>query len=288
MEQNLIKSEIESRIFTIRGMRVMLDSDLAKLYNVETKALNQAVKRNLERFPESFRFQLSENEMQNLRSQIVTSSEIHGGRRYLPFVFTEQGVAMLSAVLKSSVAVAISIEIIEAFISMRRNQYQFLGLAQRVEGLESKQIQTEHKLDKIFKALESGNDVKQGIFFNDQIFDAYVFSSELIAKAKTSIILIDNYIDETSLLQLSKRNKNVRCKIYTERITDQLKLDLEKHNAQYFPIEIRILKNVHDRFLILDEKELYHLGASLKDLGKRWFAFSRLDGLVKEILTHLR
>ncbi len=288
MEQNLIKSEIESRIFTIRGMRVMLDSDLAKLYNVETKALNQAVKRNLERFPESFRFQLSENEMQNLRSQIVTSSEIHGGRRYLPFVFTEQGVAMLSAVLKSSVAVAISIEIIEAFISMRRNQYQFLGLAQRVEGLESKQIQTEHKLDKIFKALESGNDVKQGIFFNDQIFDAYVFSSELIAKAKTSIILIDNYTDETSLLQLSKRNKNVRCKIYTERITDQLKLDLEKHNAQYFPIEIRILKNVHDRFLILDEKELYHLGASLKDLGKRWFAFSRLDGLVKEILTHLR
>jgi hypothetical protein len=144
MEQNLIKSEIDSRIFTIRGMQVMLDSDLAKLYNVETKALNQTVKRNLERFPESFRFQLSENEMQNLRSQIVTSSEIHGGRRYLPFVFTEQGVAMLSAALKSSVAVAVSIETIEAFVSMRRNQYQFLGLAQRVEGLESKQIQTEH------------------------------------------------------------------------------------------------------------------------------------------------
>jgi hypothetical protein len=288
MEQNLIKSEIESRIFTIRGMQVMLDSDLAKLYNVETKALNQTVKRNLERFPESFRFQLSENEMQNLRSQIVTSSEIHGGRRYLPFVFTEQGVAMLSAVLKSSVAVAVSIEIIEAFVSMRRNQYQFLGLAQRVEGLESKQIQTEHKLDKIFKALDSGNDIKQGIFFNDQIFDAYVFTSELIAKAKTSIILIDNYIDETSLLQLSKRNKNVRCTIYTERITDQLKLDLEKHNKQYSTIEIRNLKNVHDRFLILDEEELYHLGASLKDLGKRWFAFSRLDGLVKEVLTHLR
>ena len=287
MEQNLIKSEIESRIFTIREMQVMLDSDLAKLYNVETKALNQTVKRNLERFPESFRLQLSENEMQNLRSQIVTSSEIHGGRRYLPFLFTEQGVAMLSAVLKSSVAVAVSIEIIEAFVSMRRNQYQFLGLAQRVEGLESKQIQTEHKLDKIFKALDKGDDIKQGIFFNDQIFDAYVFSSELISRAKKSIILIDNYIDETTLLQLSKRNEKVHCTIYTEKITAQLKLDLEKHNAQYSPIEIRILKNVHDRFLILDEEELYHLGASLKDLGKRWFAFSRLDGLVQEILSKL-
>jgi hypothetical protein len=138
MEKTLIKLDIEMKIFTIRNLQVMLDSDLAKLYNVETKALNQTVKRNLERFPESFRFQLSENEMQNLRSQIVTSSEIHGGRRYLPFVFTEQGVAMLSAVLKSSVAVAVSIEIIEAFVSMRRNQYQVLGLAQRVEGLESK------------------------------------------------------------------------------------------------------------------------------------------------------
>ena len=254
---------------------------------METKALNQTVKRNLERFPESFRLQLSENEMQNLRSQIVTSSEIHGGRRYLPFLFTEQGVAMLSAVLKSSVAVAVSIEIIEAFVSMRRNQYQFLGLAQRVEGLESKQIQTEHKLDKIFKALDKGDDIKQGIFFNDQIFDAYVFSSELISRAKKSIILIDNYIDETTLLQLSKRNEKVHCTIYTEKITAQLKLDLEKHNAQYSPIEIRILKNVHDRFLILDEEELYHLGASFKDLGKRWFAFSRLDGLVQEILSKL-
>ncbi len=288
MEQNLIKSEIESRIFTIRGMQVMLDSDLAKMYSVETKKLNQAVKRNSERFPFPFRFQLSENEMENLRSQFVTSNEMHGGRRYLPSAFTEQGVAMLSAVLKSSVAIAVSIEIIEAFVSLRRNQYQVLGLSQRVEGLESKQIQTERKLEKIFKALEKGIDVKQGIFFNDKIFDAYIFSSDLISKAKKSIILIDNYIDETTLLQLSKRNKKVHCTIYTERITDQLKLDLDKHNSQYPPIEIRILKNTHDRFLILDEKDLYHLGASLKDLGKRWFAFSKMNGLVKEILNHLR
>jgi len=195
---------------------------------------------------------------------------------------------MLSAVLKSSVAVAVSIEIIEAFVSMRRNQYQVIGLSQRVEGLESKQIQTERQLDNIFKALEKRFDVKQGIFFNNQIFDAYVFSSELISKAKKSIILIDNYIDEITLLQLSKRNKKVKCIIYTEKINDQLKLDLEKHNAQYPAIEIRILKNAHDRFLILDEKELYHIGASLKDLGKRWFAFSKLDGLTNEILNQLK
>jgi hypothetical protein len=129
---------------------------------------------------------------------------------------------------------------------------------------------------------------KSGIFYDNQIFDAYVFSSELISKAKKSIILIDNYIDETTLLQLSKRNKKVQCIIYTEKLTAQLKLDLEKHNVQYPPIEILILKNAHDRFLILDEKELYHLGASLKDLGKRWFAFSKLDGLVQEVLNHLR
>lgn len=127
-----------------------------------------------------------------------------------------------------------------------------------------------------------------GIFFNDQIFDAYVFSSEIISRSKKSIILIDNYIDETTLLQLSKRSQKVNCIIYTERISEQLKLDLEKHNSQYPQIEIRILKNAHDRFLILDKKEMYHLGASLKDLGKKWFAFSRIDGLVKEILIHLR
>jgi len=288
MEQNLIKSEIDSRIFTIRGMQVMLDSDLAKLYNVQTKALNQAVKRNLERFPKTFRFQLTENELQILRSQIVTSSEMHGGRRFLPFVFTEQGVAMLSAVLKSSIAVSVSIEVMEAFVELRKSHSEVYLLSKRIANLEQRQKNTESSLNKVLNALEGNNIPRSGIFFNDQIFDAYVFSSELISKAKKSIILIDNYIDETTLLQLSKRNKKVHCIIYTEKITAQLKLDLEKHSSQYEPVEIRDLKNAHDRFLILDEKELYHLGASLKDLGKRWFAFSRIDGLVKEILDHLQ
>lgn len=213
MENPLEKSEIESRVFTIRGLQVMLDSDLARLYQVETKSLNQAVKRNLKRFPESFRFKLTENEFQILRSQIVTSSETHGGRRFLPYVFTEQGVSMLSATLKSSIAIAVSIEIIEAFVSMRKSQNQFIGVAQRIDGLESKQLITENRLDKIFQVLAKHDFPSSGIFFENQIFDAYVFSSGLVSRAKKSIILIDNYIDETTLLQLSKRNPKARCTI---------------------------------------------------------------------------
>ncbi len=161
-------------------------------------------------------------------------------------------------------------------------------LYQKINSIENRVVEEAKRIDLIFSKLDTQLQPKSGIFFNDQIFDAYVFSSELISKAKKSIILIDNYTNETTLLQLSKRNKKVHCIIYTEKITAQLKLDLEKHNAQYHTIEIRILKNAHDRFLIIDEKELYHLGASLKDLGKRWFAFSRMDGFVKEILNHLR
>jgi len=171
---------------------------------------------------------------------------------------------------------------------MRKVQANYSGLIKRIESLEEFKVESSTILRRLISIENDIIQNKSGIFFNDQIFDAYVFSSELITRAKKSIILIDNYIDENTLLQLSKRNKKIQCIIYTERITEQLTLDLEKHNAQYHSIEIRILKNVHDRFLILDEKELYHLGASLKDLGKRWFAFSRLDGLVQEVLNHLR
>ena len=288
MEQNLIKSEIETRIFTIRGMQVMLDSDLAELYGTETKFINRAVNRNLHRFPTSFAFKLSQEEFESLRFQIGTSKKPRGGRRYLPFVFTEQGVSMLSAVLNTTIAINISIQIIRAFVELRKSHSEMNLIYNRIARLEIKQEISETKLNKVLNALEGENNQSSGIFFNDQIFDAYVFSSDLITKTKKSIILIDNYIDETTLLQLSKRNKKVQCIIYTEKLTEQLKLDLEKHNAQYPPIEIRILKNAHDRFLILDENELYHVGASLKDLGKRWFAFSRMDGFVKEVLNHLR
>jgi len=195
---------------------------------------------------------------------------------------------MLSSVLKSPTAIETSIYIIESFVKYRNQSSPYILLFQHMEQMKNQISDHESSIKKILQKLEPTFTQSSGIFFNDQIFDAYVFSSELIAKAKRSIILIDNYIDETTLLQLSKRNKKVSCTIYTERITEQLKLDLEKHNAQYQSIEIRILKNAHDRFIILDEKELYHLGASLKDLGKRWFAFSKMDGLADQILTQLK
>ena len=291
MEHNLIKSEIDSRIITIRGMLVMLDSDLAELYGTETKFINRAVSRNQNRFPADFAFRLNDEERSALRFQNGTLNEtLSRGkhRKYPPTAFTEQGVAMLSAVLSTPIAIRISVEIIRSFIELRKRNHSLSIIFKKFKEIDRWKEDTELKLEAIFKALSKNDFPSSGIFFNDQIFDAYVFSSELIAKAKKSIILIDNYIDETTLLQLSKRNKKVRCTIYTERITDQLTLDLEKHNAQYPRIEIRILKNTHDRFLIFDERELYHLGASIKDLGKRWFAFSKMDGLVKEILNHLR
>jgi hypothetical protein len=291
MEQNLVKSEIESRIFTIRGMQVMIDSDLAILYGTETKFINRAISRNKNRFPTDFAFRLSPEEWADLRFQNGTLNENQARgkhRKYPPIAFTEQGIAMLSAVLSTPIAIRISVQIIRSFIELRKRNHSLNMVFEKFNELDKWKVETELKLDALFKALSKNDFPSSGIFFNDQIFDAYLFSSELISKAKKSIILIDNYVDETTLLQLSKRNKKVQCIIYTERITDQLKLDLEKHNSQYPAIEIRILKNSHDRFLVLDEKELYHLGASLKDLGKRWFAFSKLDGLVHEVLNHLR
>jgi hypothetical protein len=194
---------------------------------------------------------------------------------------------MLSSILKSQTAIDLNIQIMRVFVALRDDYYSNRALINRISLVES--LLSDHS--RKFKELEAHTSILQkqsGIFFNDQIFDAYVFSSELIAKAKKSIILIDNYIDESTLVQLSKRNKGVSCTIYTEKSTEQLKLDLEKHNAQYPSIEIRILKNVHDRFLILDKKELYHLGASLKDLGKRWFGFSRIDSVIGQVLERLK
>ncbi len=266
---------IQNKIYTIRGLQVMLDSDLAELYGVETKQLNKAVNRNPDRFPASFRFQLTTEEFENLRFQFGTSSE-HGGRRYLPYVFTEQGVSMLSAVLRSTTAVQISIKIIETFVSMRKFIIQNAGLFQRIEKLESDQKTTNQKLDTVLNAIESKEiKPKQGIFYDGQIFDAYAFVSELIKSAKTSITLFDNYIDDTVLTMLSK-NQEVSITLYTKTITKQLKLDVEKYNAQYKPLTLKAFDLSHDRFLLIDD-EIYHIGASLKDLGKKWFGFSKMD-----------
>ncbi len=285
---------IENKIYTVRGTQVMLDSDLAQIYGVETRVFNQAVKRNIKRFPNSFRFQLTQKEYDTiLRSQIVILNEKSNldkrgkHRKYLPYVFTEQGVSMLSAVLKSDVAIEISIKIIEAFVSMRKFLINNASIFQRVENIESKLLKYDEKFDKIFNALENRTvQPRQGIFYDGQIFDAYEFISKLIKSAKYSIKLIDNYVDE-SVLTLFSKNQNVDTTIYTKSISRELRLDLEKYNAQYKPITIKKLRDSHDRFLIIDEKGLYHIGASLKDLGKKWFAFSKMECKDLEIINRL-
>src|SRR5690554_3152820 len=269
---------IKNLIYTIRGKQVMLDNDLASLYQVETKNLNRAVKRNIERFPESFCFQLTEEEAENLRFQFGTSSLNHGGRRYLPTAFSESGIAMASAVLRSETAVRVSVEIMEAFVEMRRMLISNASLFQRLDKMELKQLESDQKFEEIFKALESDKlHSEKGIFYDGQVFDAYTFVSDIIRNAESSIILLDNYVDDTVLTLLGKRNTNVTATIYTKSVSNQLRLDLQRYNSQYPPIEVEVFSDAHDRFLIIDQTELYHIGASLKDLGKKWFAFSRMD-----------
>ncbi len=285
MENNhlMTPNHIGNKIYNLRGLQVMLDEDLAELYNVETRRLNEQVKRNSERFPEEFMFQLTESEFEILMSQIAISR--WGGRRKLPFVFTEQGVAMLSGVIKSETAVRISIQIMNAFVSMRKFISANTQLFQRLDFIEKKQIEYDQKFEQVFDAIQSKDlNPEKGIFFDGQIFDAYKFISDIIRTANQSLILIDNYIDDSVLTLLSKRNKEVKVIIFTKEISNQLSLDLKKYNSQYPSLEIKEFKQSHDRFLIIDNKEVYHFGASLKDLGKKWFAFSKFD---KETFTIL-
>jgi len=286
----ITQKEIENQIYNVRGKQVILDSDLAKIYQVETKVFNQAVKRNADRFPEYFRFQLAQDEFDsiNLRSQLVTSSLNYGGRRYLPYAFTEQGIAMLSAVLRSDIAVKVSIEIMNAFVEMRRILVSNAALFYRLDKMELKQLEADQKFEEIFKALESGKlHSEKDIFYNGQIFDAYAFASDIIRSANSSIILIDNYVDDTVLTLLGKRNNNVTATIYTKSISNQLRLDVQRYNSQYPPVDVEVFSDAHDRFLIIDSIELYHIGASLKDLGKKWFAFSKMNKDVGQMLSFL-
>lgn len=283
--------EIENLIFTIRGKEVMLDKDLASMYQVETRVLNQAVKRNIDRFPLDFRFQLTKEEIEHLasqmevsnsRSQIVTLNQEAKKQgkniKYLPYVFTEQGVAMLSAVLRSEVAIQVSIQIMNAFVEMRKVIVAHSNLLKRMGDFEIKQLENDQKFNQIFKALEAGNPkIKQGVFFNGQTFDAYTFVADIVRQAKTSIQLIDNYIDDSVLLLFAKKNKDVSVTLYTKTITKVLQQDIKKYNQQYPNIALKKFDKAHDRFLIIDNKTVYHIGASLKDLGKKWFAFSIID-----------
>ena len=325
--------QIEPLIRTIRGQQVLLDSDLAILYGVETRQLNQQVKRNIERFPEDFMFQLTKVELINLKSQIATLSATdyplrsqivtlntenhslrsqnatlnastnlksqivtssHGGVRYLPYAFTENGIAMLSSVLRSPIAIQVNIRIMRAFTAMRQFIASNAQIFQRLDVMEQNQLaivahqtETDHKLEEIFRRLDSGNvQPHQGIFYDGQIFDAYTFINDRIREATTRIVLIDNYIDDSILTMLDKRGEGVTAKIYTKKPSTQLQLDIQKHNAQYAPIEILEFDRAHDRFLCIDET-VYHLGASIKDLGKKWFAFNRMDMPTTELLQKL-
>ena len=290
---------LHKSIYTLRGVQVMLDEELAELYGVETKRLNEQVKRNRERFPSEFMFQISEEELEILRSQIETLNEANlrsqiatstqGGRRYLPYAFTEQGVAMLSAVFKSDTAVKVSIQIMNAFIAMRRFLQTNAQVFQRLDTLELKQNQTDQKVERVLNALEEKSTLpKQGIFFDGQVFDAWRFVSNLIRTANRSIILIDNYIDDSTLLLFAKSKPKVSITIGTKTISNKLEHDVKKYNAQYTPVNLQQFSAAHDRFLILDEKTVYHIGASLKDLGKKWFAFSKLHMDSVDILDKLK
>lgn len=264
----------------------MIDRDLAELYGVETKRLNEQVKRNVERFPEHFRFQLSNQE----KDELVANCDRFRGLKHSsvnPFAFTEQGVAMLSAVLKSDTAIYTSIRIIDAFVAMRNFLMNNASIFQRIDRIEMKQLKTDEKVDAILDRLNEPKEPEQGISFNGQIFDAYAFVAKLIRQAKNRIVVIDSYVDDSVLVQLSKRNPGVTVDIYDGKISQQLRQDVARHNAQYPGVTLHPYNKAHDRFLIIDE-DVYHIGHSLKDLGKKLFAFSKMDVMTgTELISQL-
>lgn len=300
--------QIESLILTIRGKQVILDRDLARLYGVETRVLNQAVQRNIERFPKDFMFQLSKEEAESSRSQFVmlnaedelSMSQIAtlNGRghniKHLPYAFTENGIAMLSGVLRSPMAIATNIHIMRAFNAMRHFIGSQAQVFQRLEVVERNQLalttqvaENNKKLEEVFRRLDDRSEKpEKGIFYDGQIFDAYTFVNDRIREAKKRIVLIDNYVDDSVLTMLDKRNKGVDAVIYTKNISRQLSLDFEKHNAQYSPIEVKQFDRAHDRFLCIDDT-VYLIGASLKDLGKKWFGFVKLEQPTDELLSKM-
>jgi hypothetical protein len=295
----LEENSIRSKIHVIRGQQVMLDRDLAIIYGVETKRLNEQVKRNIERFPEQFCFQLTRAELENLKSQNSVMSQFatspdktknmfagqEGGTRKLPFVFTEQGVAMLSAVLKSETAIKASIQIISVFVKMRHFLTANAQLFQRLDFIEKHQIEsdvhqkeTDKKVDELFTFMDKYNIKEtQGIFFQGQIFDAYAKFESFLSAATKEIILIDNYIDLSILQRLAKKKKGVNVTIYTDPKTKLTAQDVQTFNVQYPTLTVNHTTKTHDRFLIIDNATIYHIGASLKDLGKKCFGFSILD-----------
>ena len=257
----------------------MVDRDLAVLYGVETKRLNEQVRRNIERFPERFRFQLTKEETDEVVANCGHLKALKFSK-VTPYVFTEQGISMLSTVLHSQTAIAVSIKIMDAFVSMRRFIATNAQLFQRLETIEYHQLEmkqhqdvTDRRIDEVFKRLDANIPPMQGIFYDGQVFDAYRFVSDLIRKAEQSVVLIDNYADDTVLTLLDKRKEGVSATIYTQHVSNQFQLDVDRHNTQYPLIEVKRFNKAHDRFLLIDN-EVYHIGASIKDLGRKWFGFT--------------
>lgn len=303
VQDNLSNEEIKNLIYTIRGKQVMLDSDVAMLYHYETKKINQAVKRNIERFPEKFCFQLTEEEFSSLRSQIVTLNKTtvqdnfedsslrsqfatlneNTGRgkhrKYLPYVFTEQGIAMLSGLLKNDIAIQVSINIMDAFVEMRKFLMVNGQLFERLTNVEYKLLEHDKKFDKVFDQLQNEENIKQKIFFEGQIYDAYSLIIDIIKKANKTILIIDNYIDDSVLKMLTKKNKNVEVVILTSNKSNIQKIDIQKFNKEYPILKVAETNKFHDRFIVIDNKEMYHLGASIKDLGKKCFGINKIEDL---------
>ena len=302
--------EIEERIFCIRGVQVMIDKDLADFYGVETKALNQAVKRNIGRFPERYRFQLTKEEqlsynslrsqivtLNNLKSQIATSSLRGKHSKYNSYAFTEQGVSMLASVLKSETAVQTSIKIIDAFVAMRHFMQKNAKLFVEIDNIKQHLIQTDvhliendKKIERVLTLLENNHEVdKQRLFFDGQIYDAFSFMVSLVQKAKKEIFLIDNYAGIGTLDVLSKKKENVDVQLYTSKKAKITQNDIEKFNTQYPTITLNYTETFHDRFLIIDSSTAYSIGSSVKDAGKRCFAVTQIneEWMVKMILEKI-
>lgn len=292
----IVQPAIEKLIYVIRDKQVMIDSDLAMLYQVETGALNRAVKRNIKRFPDDFRFQLTVEEYENLKCQIGISSlneNGYGGRRTLPYVFTEQGISMLASVLHSDIAINVSIGIMRAFVEMRRFIANNALLFERISNVELKQLeyqkQTDEKLEQIFEYISEHEEASQKIFFDGQIYDAFSLIVSLIQKAEKEITLIDGYVDVGTLNLLAKKNEGVSVTVYTHQRTRLSNIDVANFNAQYPALEVKYTSVFHDRFLILDGKTAYHIGASLKDAGKKTFGITQIndESITKDILQRL-
>lgn len=288
--------DIGSFVYIIRGKQVMIDSDLAMLYQVETKNLNKAASRNADRFPEDFRFKLTKEEYDGLRFQSGTSNEEQsgrGGRRYYPYAYTEQGISMLASVLHSKIAVQVSISIMRTFVEMRRFVANNALLFEKVSDMELKQLEyqksTDEKFDKVFRYIEDHAESEQKIFFDGQIYDAFSLITFIIRKANSEIILIDGYVDVDTLNILAKKNAGVDVKIYTYASAPLTNKDVVNFNAQYPTLTVKKTQVFHDRFIILDGRTAYHIGASIKDAGKKCFGISILEdpGMVTELLNRL-